>query len=331
MTLPDGAASVYAVATRISQLSADGSVAVGAPTYTTDQLVKFTFAPAMETGDDLVLKNALGNIAVRYKHGDMAKYYTAQIELATPDPAFESLLCGGSLLGATATALASPGTVTATPAITGGSLPAGSYGYKVSAYNSYGETLASTEATATVASGVAGTVSLSWAAVTGAVGYRIYGRAVGGEQLMGSQLVAGSVTPFVDTGSVTPFGALPTSNTSAGIAGVGYAAPNMGITGNPTGVSIELYAMAIVNGVQPADKPFYRWVFPKVTNLHQTSRDFTNAIATSMYAGEVFENPNWSSGPFSDWPFPSTQVFQRARIAAAMVPTVGFASTPATA
>ena len=148
MTLPDGAASVYAVATRISQLSPDGSVAVGAPTYTTDQLVKLTFAPAMETGDDLVLKNAAGNIAVRYKHGDMPKYYTATIDMATPDPTFEQLLCGGTLLGSTATALASPGTVTATPAITGGSLAAGTYSYKVSAYNAYGETLTSAAATA---------------------------------------------------------------------------------------------------------------------------------------------------------------------------------------
>ena len=328
MTLPDGAASVYAVATRIAQLSPDGSSAVGSPTYTTDQLVKFTFAPSMETGDDLILKNAAGNIAVRYKHGDMAKYYTATLEMATPDPTFEALLCGGSVLGATATALVAPTTPTATPAITGGSLAAGAYSYKITAYNSYGETVGSTAATGTVASGVAGTVSLSWTAVTGALGYRIYGRTTGGEQLLGSQLVAGSVTPFLDTGAVTPFGALPTVNTSAGVTGVGYAAPNMGVVGNENGISLEVYSYAIINGVQPVDKPFYRWVFPLVTNLHQTSRDFTNAIAVSQYTGEVFENPNWGNGPFNDWSYPSTQVFQRARIPAALVPAVGFASTP---
>jgi hypothetical protein len=324
MTQPDGAASVYAVAARISPLSANGTVAVGASTYTTNQMVKFTFAPAVETGDDLVLKNAAGDIAVRYKHGDMAKYYTAVLEMATPDPAFEQLLCGGLLLTDSSAALAAP-TITAAAGTTGGFLAAGTYSYIVTAYNSYGETLGSTPATATV-TGSTGIVTLTITAVTGALGYRVYGRTASAQQLIGSTLT----TTYIDTGVSVPNGAVPTANQTAGPGPVGYSAPNMGIVGAPTGISLELYCYAIINGVQAPQQPYWRWVFPRVANLIQDSREFSNTIATSMYKGEVFENPLWGSGPFSDWIYPSTQVFQRSRVAAAMVPTPGFAAVPAT-
>lgn len=332
MTLPDGSAVAFAVATRVAPLSADGSVAVGASCYVTDALVKYTFAPNMETGDDLVQKNAAGNLYSHYKHGDMVKYYVATVQMATPDPVFEQLLVGGTLLNASGAALAAIGTVTATSAITGGSLAAGAYAYRVSAYNQYGEGIASAEVTATVASGIAGSVSLSWAAVTGAVGYRIYGRTAGAEQLIGSQLVPGATTAFVDTGSITPNGAVPTVDHTAGPGNAtGYAAPTLGTVGNENGVSFECWQLAISKGAKAVTLPYMRWVFPAIRNLRHDTRDITDAWIVSQFVGEAFENPNWGNGPFSDWPFPSSQVWQREREGAAIVPTPGFSSIPALA
>jgi hypothetical protein len=324
MALPDGAASVYAVAARISPLSPNGSVAVGASTYTTNQLIKFTFAPNVQTGDDLVLLNSQGDIAVRYKHGDMAKYYNATIEMATPDPAFEALMCGGLLLTDSGTALTAP-TIATAPG-TAGTLAAGTYSYIATAFNSYGETVGSTAVPATT-TGSTGSVTLTITAGTGTqIGFRIYGRTAGAQQLIGSTLT----TTFIDTGATVPNGAVPTVNQTAGPGPVGYQAPAMGIVGAPNGISLEIWANAIINGVAASQQPFYRWVFPRIANMRQDSREFTNAIATSQYLGEVFENPSWGSGPFSDWIYDSTKVFQRARCGAAMVPTQGFAAIPAT-
>jgi hypothetical protein len=75
---------------------------------------------------------------------------------------------------ATATAPATPGTITPTPSITGGALTAGTYYYKVTALNAGGESLASAEVSSTVASGITGSVALAITAVGTATAYRWY-------------------------------------------------------------------------------------------------------------------------------------------------------------
>ena len=94
---------------------------------------------------------------------------------------------------------------------TTGSLPAGTYSYRVSALNALGETLASTAVTATTVGG-SSTVTLAWPAVTGATGYKVYGRTGGSELLMDTP---GNVLTWDDDGTVlTPSGALPTADTT---------------------------------------------------------------------------------------------------------------------
>lgn len=101
-------------------------------------------------------------------------------------------------------------------ATTGGSLAAGTYYYRVSATNANGETLASAETSQVVPAGTStNTVTVNWGAVTGATGYKVYGRTTGAELLIAS---VGAVTTYVDTGSITPAGALPTVSTS----GIGF-------------------------------------------------------------------------------------------------------------
>ena len=105
-----------------------------------------------------------------------------------------------------------------TLAATTGTLTAATYSYKVSATNASGETLASTAATLAV--GASAGVVITWEAVTGATGYKVYGRtAAGPEKLMYTTTDEAELT-WTDDGSVTPAGALPTENTTADVVKV---------------------------------------------------------------------------------------------------------------
>jgi hypothetical protein len=109
-----------------------------------------------------------------------------------------------------------PATPTATTATTGGSLADGTYSYRVSALSAAGETAASAAVSQVVPAGTAtNTVTISWTAVAGATGYKVYGRS-GTEALIAT---LGKVTSYVDTGSVvTPAGAFLTVSTAANTA-----------------------------------------------------------------------------------------------------------------
>jgi hypothetical protein len=103
------------------------------------------------------------------------------------------------------------GTTTAT---TGGTLVAGTYSYRVAAVDAAGgETTASLPVAQIVPSGTAtNKVTVNWGAVTGGVGYKIYGRTAGLEGLLAT---VGAVTTWDDTGSVAAPGAEPkTQNTT---------------------------------------------------------------------------------------------------------------------
>jgi len=106
--------------------------------------------------------------------------------------------------------LATPAAPTAATATTGGTIPAGTQSYRLTATAGGGETLPSTAVTQAT-TGSTSTVTLTWVAVSGATGYKVYGRTAGAELLIAT---VGAVTTYIDTGSVTPAGALPTANTS---------------------------------------------------------------------------------------------------------------------
>jgi hypothetical protein len=94
----------------------------------------------------------------------------------------------------------------------------------VTAINAAGETVPSNEQSITTGAGSTNSNTVNWAAVTGATGYKIYRTASGGGT--GTELLlatVGAVITFLDTGSASPAGALPTLNT-AFASGV-YTAP----------------------------------------------------------------------------------------------------------
>jgi hypothetical protein len=404
VSLPDGAASIFAVATRISTLDSSGYVDPGANTYTTTTLVKCTVNPVVETGDDIVIKNAAGDLAAWAKHPDMRKYHTVSLELATPDPALEAACAGGVIFTDSSSALGTPTGLTVTPQTTLGTLAAGTYGYRATYYNAYGESAAANDVSAVTTGSTSLNVINVGTMAAGALGVRVYGRTIGGEQLIGqipnigtqstsaasgtgtvtslsmtaltksipigttfqiagdtnspkivftttafapagtvtlavsasqsvtTTIAAGNLVPvFVDTGAVTPSGYVPQSDTTAGPGEVGYQEPALGIVGNPNGISIELWSKAIIAGFQTSTLPYYRWVLPRVTGMHTTQRDIANTNTQTVMEGQGYGNPNWGSGPFGDWQFDSSKVFQRARCGAQVLPAASNAPTPVAA
>ena len=100
-------------------------------------------------------------------------------------------------------------------AATGGTIADGTYRYVVTAINAVGETVASNEQTIVTAGGGLSTVTVSWAAVTGATGYKLYKTAAGGAT--GTELLyktVGLVVSDIDTAPGSPAGAFPTANTA---------------------------------------------------------------------------------------------------------------------
>jgi hypothetical protein len=105
--------------------------------------------------------------------------------------------------------------VVATPKATvtagsGGTLAAGTYGYRVVAYVPCGNNTtcvsgASTEVKATVAA--SGSVTVKWGAIPGATSYRVYGRTAGAA----NRYWATTSTSLVDTGAAGTSGSVPSS------------------------------------------------------------------------------------------------------------------------
>lgn len=396
--------AVWAVATRVSVLDANGFVNAGVNTFTTTNLLKATITPVVVTGDDIEIKNAAGDLGAWAKHGDMIKYGTVNIELTVPDPQLEQACCGGVLFSDVSVALGAPTGLTLTANTTLGTLISGTYGYRATQYNAYGESVAQTEVT-TAVTGPTGSVVVSGVTATaGAIGIAYYGRTPGGEQLLGRAPLIGSqttnaasgtgtvtsivtqpltkpipagfqfqilpdtntpkivftttapsgvgaialtvsasasvsitiatggaITPcFFDTGATVPSGAVPTTDLSAGPGtGTGYQASTLGIVGNPNGVSMEFWEKRISQGQQATDWPYWRYVLPRVQNMHTLPHDITNANLQTIMEGQAFQNPNWGSGPDGSWNIDTTKWRQRQICGVQVIPAATPVAVPA--
>jgi hypothetical protein len=153
--------------------------------------------------------------------------------------------------GLLSTALATP--VNGTFTTGAGTLTTGTYYYAVTALNATGETVPSTR-TSFAVTGPAG-VNINWGTVSGATFYKIYGRSIGTNFLMAT--IAAPTVTWLDDGSVTPSGAMPSVGSSANISGandITAAGKVIGTTGvavpsgqkvcfdGPTTCSIYAYA-----------------------------------------------------------------------------------------
>lgn len=123
-------------------------------------------------------------------------------------------------------ALPAPSNVAAV-AVAGGTLVAGTYSYEVTAVNPNGETTISSAAS--VVTGSTGSVKVTWNSVADDCTYNVYGRTTG-SHLKLTPTAVGPFDPnnppvFVDTGSASPSGSAPGSNTTGGVGPYTNLAP----------------------------------------------------------------------------------------------------------
>lgn len=201
-------------------------------------------------------------------------------------------------------ALGTPAAPTATASTTGGTLAAATYSYRVAAVNSLGATLASTAATATVGSGTTGSVRIVAAHVEGATSYKLYGRTGGSELLIATNTATGQASVpnrlFTDTGSVTPSGAVPGSDTTA--AALDSTAQLKIVT-----INAWLKRYAAFNGIPLVD--FYSVLVAPSTGLYQTGYTYDGTHPTPA-ASRRMGSAAWTA--LSSWivPTPSPTVKQ---------------------
>jgi len=155
---------------------------------------------------------------------------------------------GGTFAGGVS--LPAPTGVTATGSATGGTLAAASYFYRVSAVNARGETLASTEVTSGALTGTTSSVALSWAAVPGATGYRVYRGTTSGTYTSPAFLSAPTGTTYTDTGGTAlTAGTVAASNTATTSAPYFWKVTATNAYGETLG-SNEVTANVLPNGTQ---------------------------------------------------------------------------------
>ncbi len=125
-------------------------------------------------------------------------------------------LIGGNI---TVSKLATPTGVAVAPVGTAG---ATTYGYRISAINNNGQTLAAATAQTTTGNATLSSTNynqITWNAVSGATAYKVYGRTASSELYM--YTVSAPNLIFNDIGALTPSGALPSANTTGGdISGI---------------------------------------------------------------------------------------------------------------
>ncbi|MET0604184.1 MAG: baseplate J/gp47 family protein [Baekduia sp.] len=146
--------------------------------------------------------------------------------------------------GTLSAGLTVPTGLTATPTSTGGTLPAGTYYYYVTALSAFGETTSPLAVSAAV-TGSTSKITLDWADVAGAVSYSVYRTTVSGG--VGQRIYNGAPSTFIDTNAAVPsvLGP-PQENNSAGVT-VPITATDEGVEGN-----VSAFAITEIESGSPA-------------------------------------------------------------------------------
>jgi hypothetical protein len=92
----------------------------------------------------------------------------------------------------------------------------------------------------------------------------------------------------------------PPGMTAGQVAGVGYAAEQIGVQGSPYGVAIEVWAQAVVGGKAAATAPFWHYIFPYVQFALDGDRVVENGALATVFTGTGSGNAAFGSGPNLD-------------------------------
>lgn len=198
-----------------------GALTAAAPTAASSALVGYTAAGYI--GDSGVVEtNERSSDKIRAWGGNTVKIVQTEHNVSYKFTFLETLnsdvlkaVYGDANVATTAGAasLAAPVITLGATATTGGTFAAGAYFWKLAATNANGETVGSNELTATLA--VNGTQVISWTAITGATGYKLYrGTTAGGEDKLITTIGSGATVTYTDTGIAGTSASVPASNTT---------------------------------------------------------------------------------------------------------------------
>ena len=194
-------------------------------------------------GSSTTLANTAAKLVSIKNNSTEKASFDLQGRLTGPD-LLVPLMTGGHTIAP----LALPVNAAFSTATTGGTLVPATYWYRVAATNAQGTTLASTQTSQVVPAGTnTNTVTVNWALIVGATGYKVYGRTTGAELLMAT-ISSGSTLTFVDDGSVTPAGALPTAATTGGLVITDTANSDRTVVSIPSRGYLSLSGDAIGTG-----------------------------------------------------------------------------------
>jgi hypothetical protein len=90
---------------------------------------------------------------------------------------------------------------------------------------------------------------------------------------------------------------------------MGFKYPPLMTDPTPNGISVEAWTRYVVDGYQPADQPYMRWLFPR-KYLRKGNRTIDINSMASVFDGYATENHAWGAGPLNDWPYDSDAVVQ---------------------
>lgn len=96
---------------------------------------------------------------------------------------------------------------------------------------------------------------------------------------------------------------------------IGYAAPEVGTDVAGYGIGIELWSSAIHDDGIDDEYPYIKWLLPREKLRETGTRSVGPDPMALSYEGTGQQNPNYGTGPWGDWAYESSRVFQWYRVA----------------
>jgi hypothetical protein len=115
------------------------------------------------------------------------------------------------------------------------------------------------------------------------------------DPVLTEMLVGGDVLTAAYGSSLAPPGMI-----AGQTAAVGYAAESIGVEATPFGVSLEIWAQAVVGGKAANIAPYWHYVFPYVSFRLDGDRVVENGALATVFVGTGGGNLAYGSGPNLD-------------------------------
>jgi uncharacterized phage protein gp47/JayE len=174
------------------------------------------FGAVLQASDILAIVAGVPGVDnVRFRDGqDISGYNSSMLSTSTPP----SIAIQQVVPFQNTVTLGAPTLTTHTGSGTGGTIPAGTYFYVVTAVNADGETAASNELSNTL-SGTTSKVTLGWSTVADATSYNIYRSTTTGTEVYLDTVYGSGTTSYIDLGSATPGVTTPPTTSTASAPG----------------------------------------------------------------------------------------------------------------